>query len=229
MKTWQVDDVMTTAVVTVSPSTPYRKVVDLLVGHRFSAVPVVDDLQQVTGVVSEADLLRKIEYAGDEEPRLFDGRRRRGERVKAWASTAAELMSSPPVVVPVGTSLAAAARVMDSKGVKRLPVVDAQGRLIGIVSRSDLLKAHLRPDDDIRADVQTVVVGAFVADGFETVRIAVRDGVVTLTGHVERRSATDLADRLIRQVAGVISVVDELEYEYDDRAVLGTGIAYGIA
>ena len=225
MKTWQVDDVMTTAVVTVSQSAPYRQVVDLLVGHRFSAVPVVDDFQRVIGVVSEADLLRKIEYAGAEEPRLFDGRRRRGERIKASARTVAELMSTPPVTVSAGTSLAAAARLMDSEAVKRLPVVDDLGRLIGIVSRGDLLKAHLRPDDEICADVESGVLRTSLVDDANTVQ----DGVVTLTGRVDRISTKDIADRLIRQIPGVVAVVDELEYDYDDRNILGTGMAFGSA
>src|SRR3954451_18294464 len=127
MKAWTVGDVMTKAVVSVKETASYRSVVDLLMSHRFSAVPVVDDFLRVTGVVSESDLLRKIEYAGGEEPRLFDGRRRRGERPKAKASTADSLMTSPPVVALSGTSIAAAARLMDSEGVKRLPVVDDLG------------------------------------------------------------------------------------------------------
>ena len=229
MKAWKVNDVMTTAVVTVSPETPYRGVVDLLVSNRFSAVPVVDEFQRVTGVVSEADLLRKIEYAGAEEPRLFDGRRRRGERVKASARTAADLMSRPPVTVPVSTSITAAARVMDGEGVKRLPVVDDLGRLVGIVSRGDLLKVHLRPDDDILADVQSDVVRPFMIDDAGRVQVTVEDGVVTFTGRVDRWSTTDIAGRLARQVAGVVDVVDKLEYDYDDSNIIGTGMAYGIA
>jgi CBS-domain-containing membrane protein len=229
MKTWRVDDVMTTAVVTVSQDAPYREVVDLLVGHRFSAVPVVDDFQHVTGVVSEADLLRKIEYAGAEEPRLFEGRRRRGERIKASARTVADLMSMPPVIVPASTSLAAAARLMDTEGVKRLPVVDDLGRLIGIVSRGDLLKVHLRPDDELLAEVESDVLRTFLADETDTAQAAVRDGVVTLTGRVDRISTKDIAARLIRKIPGVVAVVDELEYNYDDRAILGTGIGYGVA
>ncbi|GAA3950177.1 CBS domain-containing protein [Actinoplanes auranticolor] len=229
MRAWKVNDVMTTAVVTVSPETPYRGVVDLLVSNRFSAVPVVDEFQRVTGVVSEADLLRKIEYAGAEEPRLFDGRRRRGERVKASARTAADLMSTPPVTVPVSTSITAAARVMDGEGVKRLPVVDDLGRLVGIVSRGDLLKVHLRPDDDILADVQSDVVRPFMIDDAGRVQVTVEDGVVTFTGRVDRWSTTDIAGRSARQVAGVVDVVDELEYDYDDSNIIGTGMAYGIA
>ena len=95
MRNWTVDDVMTTAVVTVDAVVSYRDVVNLLTRHRFSAVPVVDAFYRVVGVVSEADLLRKIEYAGDGKPRLFEGRRRRGDRVKADARTAADLMSAP--------------------------------------------------------------------------------------------------------------------------------------
>jgi CBS domain-containing protein len=228
MKNWTVDDVMTTAVVTVGPTAPYRALVDVLVGHRFSAVPVVDEFLRVTGVVSEADLLRKIEYAGNEEPRMFDGRRRRGERAKATASTAESLMTSPPVVALSGTSIAAAARLMDSEGVKRLPVVDDLGRLIGIVSRADLLKVHLRLDDEIRKDAEDGVLRNVTVES-EPIRIDVVDGVVTMTGTVDRWSTKDIAVRLVRQIAGVAEVVDEIEYEYDDRNVLGTGVAFGVA
>jgi CBS-domain-containing membrane protein len=228
MKNWTVDDVMTTAVVTVGPTAPYRALVDVLVGHRFSAVPVVDEFLRVTGVVSEADLLRKIEYAGNEEPRMFDGRRRRGERAKATASTAESLMTSPPVVALSGTSIAAAARLMDSEGVKRLPVVDDLGRLIGIVSRANLLKVHLRLDDEIRKDAEDGVLRNVTVES-EPIRIDVVDGVVTMTGTVDRWSTKDIAVRLVRQIAGVAEVVDEIEYEYDDRNVLGTGVAFGVA
>ncbi len=229
MKNWQVEDVMTTAVVTVAPSASYREVVDLLVSRRFSAVPVVDEFQRVSGVVSEADLLRKIEYAGAEQPRLFEGRRRRDDRVKASARTAGELMSAPPVVVPKGSSLAAAARLMDSEGVKRLPVVDDLGRLVGIVSRGDLLKVHLRPDDEILTDVESGVLRTYLVEDSPTVQVTVKDGVATLAGRVARWSAGDIADRLIRQIPGVVGVVNELTWEYDDRDMLGPGMALGIA
>jgi CBS domain-containing protein len=228
MKKWTVDDVMTAAVVTVGPETPYRAVVDLLVSHRFSAVPVVDAFRRVTGMVSEADLLRKIEYAGDEQPRLFESRRHRGERGKATAQTAGDLMSAPAVAVLAGTSIAAAARLMDKHGVKRLPVVDDLGRLVGIVSRGDLLKTHLRPDDQIRADIEDGVLPGLLADQSRTVQVRVSEGVVTLTGAVDRWSTTDLADRLTRQVAGVVDVVNTLSYDYDDRTI-GTGVPSGIA
>lgn len=229
MRNWTVDDVMTTAVVTVTPDAPYRNLVDLLVEHRFSAVPVVDESQRVLGVVSEADLLRKIEYAGDEEPRLFERRRRRDERHKATASTATQLMSAPAVTVATGTTIAAAARLMDSRAVKRLPVVDGDGRLIGIVSRSDLLKTHLRPDDEIEADLAGGALRDVIGAEATAITAAVTDGVVTLTGKVDRWSTTAVAERVARQVPGVVEVVDNLTFDYDDRQVLGSGIPSGIA
>ncbi|GGK77022.1 CBS domain-containing protein [Mangrovihabitans endophyticus] len=229
MKNWTVDDVMTKKVVSVPQTASYREVVDLLVGRRISAVPVVDEFQHVTGVVSEADLLRKIEYAGDDEPRLFERRRRRGERAKALAGTAAELMSSPPVVTRAGTPIAAAARAMDAEQVKRLPVVDDRGLLIGIVTRGDLLKVHLRPDEEIRADIVSGVLGKFRAEDVGPVTVAVDDGVVTMAGRVARRSAADLAVRLARQVSGVVRVIDEIEFDFDDSEMLINGGAYGVA
>jgi CBS domain-containing protein len=229
MKTWNVDDVMTKAVVSVPRTASYRSLVDLLITKRFSAVPVVDDFHRVTGVVSEADLLRKIEYAGKEAPRLFEGRRRRGERAKALAGTAVDLMSAPPVVALTGTTIAAAARLMDTEQVKRLPVVDDLGRLVGIVTRGDLLKVHLRPDDEIRQEVTTGVLGRHLVDEVDQVAVEVAEGVVTLTGRVDRWSTVDLAARLTRQVAGVVEVIEKVEFDLDDRNTVGPGIVYGVA
>ncbi|RSM68031.1 hypothetical protein DMB66_13995 [Actinoplanes sp. ATCC 53533] len=226
MKNWTVDDVMTEAVVSVDGTASYRSVVDLLVERRISAVPVIDEFQRVSGVVSEADLLRKIEYAGDEEPRLFEGRRKRGERGKALASTVADLMSAPAVTVLSGTSIPAAARLMDAQKVKRLPVIDDLGRLVGIVTRGDLLKVHLRPDDDIRADVGAAIAGAALAAPAGNLEVAVADGVVTLTGRVERATAAATAGSLARQVPGAAEVINKLTFDYDDRVIIGSGIGY---
>ncbi|MBB4742495.1 CBS-domain-containing membrane protein [Actinoplanes octamycinicus] len=208
---------MTKAVVSVEETASYRDVVDLLIERRCSAVPVVDRGHRVIGVISETDLLRKIEYAGDEEPRVFERRSRRGERAKASALTAAGLMSGPPVVALPGTSVAAAARRMDAEHVKRLPVVDDLGRLVGIVSRGDLLKTYLRPDDEIQADVESGVLRPFLVDDTASVLVSVKDGVVTLAGRVGRYSSAELVERLARQVAGVVAVSSGLTYDVDDR------------
>jgi CBS domain-containing protein len=229
MRKWTVSDVMTKAVVSVPPDAPYRAVVDLLMTNRVSAVPVVDDFQRVLGVVSEADLLRKIEYAGDEEPRLFDGRRRRADRTKAKGRRASDLMSAPAVTAQEQTTIAAATRLMDGEKVKRLPVVNDIGRLIGIVTRSDLLKVHLRPDDEIQADTRDGIDHDLLPVDAKGVEVTVADGVVTLSGTVERWSTTELADRVARQTLGVVSVVNRLDYTFDDRAIVGPGVITGVA
>lgn len=229
MKTWTVDDVMTRTVVSVDQASSYREVVDLLMANRFSAVPVVDAFSHVTGVVSESDLLRKIEYAGEEEPRFFEGRRRRGERHKALARNVADLMSTPAIVALSGTSIVAAARQMHHEGVKRLPVIDDLGRLVGIVSRGDLLKTHVRPDTDILADIETEVLRPYLVDDAEAVTAAVVNGAVTLGGRVDRWSSAEIAERLTRQVAGVVGVTSTIEYGFDDRTVRGVRLGTGLA
>jgi CBS-domain-containing membrane protein len=230
MRTWTVDDVMTRTVVTVGRDTPYREVVDRLMGAGVSAVPVVDPFRRVLGVVSEADLLCKIELSDQERrPRLFESRRRRTERSRAEARTAGDLMTSPAVTALAGTTVTAAARRMDTEGVKRLPVVDDLGRLIGVVSRGDLLKVHLRPDADIRADITEDVLHRVLVVEKGAVDVRVVDGVVTLTGTVDRRSSGQIAVRLTGQVAGVVAVVDELGYDFDDSELIGSGMPFGIA
>jgi CBS domain-containing protein len=217
MRIWTVDDVMTREVVAVLPTARYRELVDLVTGHQFSAVPVVDEARRVVGVVSEADLLCKVEFAGDERHRLFESRHLRGERARALGATAAELMSAPPIVVTAGTAVAAAARTMDDERVKQLPVVDEANRLVGIVTRGDLLKIHLRTDGEIRTDVVAGVLNAVFPDEAESVGVEVTEGVVTLSGRVMRRSVAELMVTLIHQVAGVVRVADRVAFEYDDR------------
>ncbi|MEV0807706.1 CBS domain-containing protein [Micromonospora sp. NPDC050200] len=221
MRTWQVGDVMTRDVATVGEETPYRDIVDVLIRRGISAVPVVDGFRRVLGVVSEADLLHKVERAGNpDERRVFEGRRRRLAREKADALVAKELMTAPAVTTYPESPLPAAARLMDREAVKRLPVLDDLGRLVGIVTRSDLLRVHLRSDAEIREDVVQEVLRRVLAvrDGLVTVQV--RDGQVTLDGRLDRRSAADLAVRLAGQVSGVVRVVDTIGYDVDDTILV---------
>jgi CBS domain-containing protein len=220
MKLWNVGDVMTTNVATVREETPYREIVDVLAHRQISAVPVIDGFDRVLGVVSEADLLHKIETEGHPETRrVFESRRRRSARVKAGATVARDLMTVPAVTAMPHTLIPAAARLMDAEAVKRLPVVNDLGRLVGIVTRSDLLKVHLRPDADIRHDVVEGVLHRVLAVRDGTVRVETRDGIVTLTGELDRRSAAITAVRLAQAVAGVVAVDDKLTFTYDDTAL----------
>lgn len=222
MRIWRVGDVMTREVVTVGEDTLYREIVDLLTERRVSAVPVVDQDRRVVGVVSEADLLHKIEFVGEEhERRVFTSRRRRRAEVKAHGVLARELMSAPAITVVPGTSLTVAAKLMDDERVKRLPVVDDLGRLVGIVTRSDLLRVYLRPDAEIEYDVVDEVLGRVLLVEPRAVTVKVHDGVVTLTGRTDRYSTARLAVKLTQAVPGVVEVVDRLGFEFDDRKLAG--------
>jgi CBS domain-containing protein len=109
-----------------------------------------------------------------------------------------------------------AARVMDRHAVKRLPVVDGDGRLLGIVSRSDLLKVFLRTDEDIREEIVRDVFMHVLWVEPDQVDVQVRQGVVVLTGKLEMKSGIAIAERLTRGVDGVVNVVCELTYATDD-------------
>jgi CBS domain-containing protein len=223
MRLWRVDDVMTKDVVSVAEDTPYRDIVDLLIDRRVSAVPVVDRSGRPAGLVSEADLLHKVE-AGGEAPRVFDAWRRRGDRAKAGGRTAADVMTSPVVTAEPSLSLAAAARRMHREHVKRLPVVDSTGQLIGIVTRSDLLKVHRRTDGEIRRDVVDEALHHVIAVNGAPVQVECADGVVTLAGRVQFRSTAELIAGLTRQVPGVVAVADGLTFDVDDNVISGSRI-----
>jgi CBS domain-containing protein len=221
-----VRDVMTTEVVAVQPWTPFREIVARLAEHRISAAPVLDAEGNVLGVVTEADLLLKQEHPDLElNVPLVWSRRRRLEREKAAAVVAGKLMTTPAVTVPPTATVTEAARRLHAAGVKRLPVVDETGRLVGIVSRGDLLKVFTRPDNAIRREImEEVIVGAFMMDPSRFF-IHVDDGVVVLQGRVERRSLIPYLVRAVHGVEGVVRVEDRLTFDVDDHDP-GTAIGY---
>ncbi|MEU4163506.1 CBS domain-containing protein [Actinoplanes sp. NPDC026670] len=225
MKIWLVNEVMTADVVAVGPEVPYRELIVLLAQHRINALPVVDEDRRVLGVVSESDLLLKIEFAGAGEPRWFEFRGRALRR-KADAMTAGELMTAPAEVVRTTTGIRTAARRMEQAHVKQLPVVDFGGRLAGIVSRGDLLKEHLRTDAEILTDVRAAIHEITWTENTGHVVAAADRGAVTLTGRSERWSTTVLVERLVRQVAGVVSVDSRLTFDFNDRDLVKPASSY---
>jgi len=141
---------------------------------------------------------------------------RRTARAKAAGDTAAELMTAPAVTVGPEVSVAEAAKLLDRHGIKRLPVVDDAGRLVGIASRADLLKVFLRSDEDIHREVLEDVLRHTMWVDPDAFTVEVRDGVVTLMGPLEFRSLIPIAVRLVHGVDGVVDVVDRLWFEVDD-------------
>jgi CBS domain-containing protein len=215
-----VRDVMTDAVVVVRVDTGFKHIVDALADFGVSAVPVVDDGGRVVGVVSEADLLHKAEFEGAEvHARLFDRPRRRAAKEKAAGDTAGALMTSPAITITSDASVGEAARVMESLQVKRLPVVGADGRLVGIVSRRDLLRTYLRPDSEIQREIASQVLRRTLLLDPTEIQVSVNEGRVTLRGKADRRSTADIAVRLAHGIDGVVNVVDELTWDVDDIAM----------
>jgi CBS domain-containing protein len=217
----RVQDVMTTDVVCVPKTSSYKDLVKLLATRRVSAVPVVDDRGHVLGVVSEADLLLKQEQPARPLIRLLSAPRRRREGAKAQATVAAELMSRPAVTIDPQATLAAAARRLHASGVKRLPVVDAGGRLVGIVSRVDLLKGFLRPDEELHREIVEDVIFGELFMGPDRFDVHVQDGVVVLQGRCERRSLIPVVVRAVAAVDGVVGVENRLGYDVDDLSSPG--------
>jgi CBS-domain-containing membrane protein len=217
----RVRDVMTPVVVTVGERTSFKEIAATMAEHRVSALPVLDEAGRVAGIVSEADLLLKEEFPeGSAGGRLFQSRRLRVERVKAAGDTAAELMTAPAVTIGPDATVTEAARLLHRHGIKRMPVVDPAGPLLGIVSRADLLKVFLRTDAEIAQEIRQEVLVRAMWVNPDTVTVEVRDGIVTLSGQLERRSLIPIAVSLVHGIDGVVDVVDRLTFELDDSPIM---------
>jgi len=202
MTSHTVGQVMTGEVVQAHRTTPFKDVVRLLDRHRVSGLPVVDEDDKVVGVVSGTDLVRaQARHSGE---------------IPAGAVTAQDFMSSPAITVHPEQSVPDAARLMERRGVERLPVVDEEDRLIGIATRRDLLRVFLRTDDGIRRQVTEEVVAGGLGLLPGAVRVCVRDGVVTLDGRVRLRSQVPEAVHTVWRLEGVVGVVNGLTFDVDD-------------
>ena len=214
----RVRDVMTTFVVTVNRMTPYKEIAVRMAEHKISAVPVLILGRHVAGVVSEADLLSVLDERTRKAQLESGGRlhRHAGDK-KHLGLTAGELMTSPAITIHPDATLPAAARLMNSRHLKRLPVVDSGGgvfggNLVGIVSRCDLLSVFLRPDEDIAREVRRMLTEILLADP-ASITVQVRNGVVTLAGQLGSAGQDDpirAAVRLTWDIDGVVSVVNNL-------------------
>ena len=206
-----VKDVMTTQVLSVRPAASFKEMVVKMRRSRVSALPVIDGEGRVIGVVSEADMLNK-EADLDTGPGTLSDLLRIGEREKAAGVSAAELMTKPPVTIGPGVPLADAARLMRDRRVKRLPVINDAGLLIGIISRADVLRVFARPDADIRREAEEEAIAeTFLADS-PSVAVTVHDGIVTLTGYTDTGQLAHGLVMAVQQIDGVVAVRDQLGY-----------------
>jgi CBS domain-containing protein len=218
-----VKDVMTIRVVSVTKDASFRTMATALREHRVSAFPVLDDDGKVIGVVSEADMLAK--EALDSEPQGMPGMiaslLRRREHEKARGTTAGDLMTSPAVTVTPDDTLERAARLMYTRKVKRLPVVDAGGHLVGIVGRADLLAGFGRSDEDIRLEIVDQVFRHELLTDPAAFTVVVKDGIVTLGGEAETSEFGHQIVQRLRHVQGVVAVEDKLAYPPAEQLIPG--------
>ena len=214
-----VQEIMTTRVIWVKKDATFREMAVALRENRVSAFPVVDDDHKVIGVVSEADLLTK--EALDDEPSVLAGILHRRDQVKARGVTAGDLMTAAVVAVRPQDTVEHAAKLMYDRRVKRLPVTDADGHLVGIVSRADVLSIFDRTDDQIRNEItEEVLLRGFLVDPL-AFTVTVKDGIVTLSGHPETSETGHEIVRQIRHLQGVVAVRDRLDYPPPERSSNG--------
>jgi CBS domain-containing protein len=206
--TSHVGEVMTRNVVSVRKHAQFKDIIQVMRNRHFSAFPVLDADDNVVGVVSEDDLLVKEGYLGA----AGNLRVRRADKAKAAALTAAELMTSPAITIGAEAGVATAARLMHAEHVKRLPVVNDEGTLVGIVSRVDLLGVYDRPDSEIRTEIlKHVIETGFLLDSL-AFKVSVTAGVVTVAGPVDREPVALSLLAAVRDVDGVVAVRDRLNY-----------------
>ena len=213
-------DVMTQPVVGVRPETPLREVARLLIDHRISGLPVVDEMGAVLGIVSEADFLIKEQGAEAVQHRrlariLGESSESRSQLAKVAALTAGEAMTAPAVTVSPGCRIAEAAAIMTGRGVNRLPVVD-DGRLVGIITRADLVRAYVRTDDELASTIRDDVLLRILWLDPAQFTVIVKDGVASITGHVENRSTVEMVEQAVGLVPGVMGVHIDVTWSSDE-------------
>lgn len=218
MREPDVASVMTTLVTTARPDTPFKDLVQRMTDQGISAVPVVDEQNRLIGVVSEADALAKQEFhgGGDEQP--HGDRAGRDRWYRALALTAGELMTTPVHTVAAGEPVSVAARMLAKEKVRRLFVVDDEGRVAGVVSRRDLLRVYLHTDEELRADIETLLRSPAVGLPEHTVEVSVHDGTATVDGVLTSRNQADLVARAVLAMPGVVGMRNNLRYVVDDLA-----------
>lgn len=190
-----VADLMTPLVISVQRGTTFKEIARLLSESGVTAVPVVDEEGRPIGVVSEADLLR--------------------DSTAGAARNAAALMSHPAITAEPRWNVVRAARVMEENKVKRLPVVDDEGRLAGVLSRSDLVQIFLRRDRAIQEEILEEVVTQTLRLSPSSLNVEVSEGLVTLSGTVQGQDTVPVLLRLCRSVDGVVDVISHLTCEDD--------------
>lgn len=200
-----VRDVMDVPAASMRDDLPYLEIARLLAREHVGAVPVVDADDQVVGVVSESDLLAKVAFEASGHRSGPLGRlRERQLHGKVRGETAAELMTSPAITVLPGATVAEAAWLAALSRLKRIPVADHDGRLVGVVRRDALLRALIRDDAGIRREIEGKIRAFCSPADRDTVEVRVHEGVVEFAGRMSKASMA----RLLAEVEDIDDVVE---------------------
>ena len=210
----KVVDVMTADVVSAQPEWSLKQAARVMIDAGVSGLPVIGDNGMVVGIITEADFIATEAGRTVGRQRLFDTVF--GEKRTRTPSTVEAAMTRSPIVVDRNTTIAEAARLMTDRNVKRLPVVDPNGRLEGIVSRGDILVAFARDDEVIADAVERGVIRRILMLESRDVSVHVADGVVMLSGQVPNRSDAKLLEELVGRIEGVIRCESDLVWSFDD-------------
>jgi CBS domain-containing protein len=215
-----VADAMTHRVITVVPDTPFREVVGTMIAYDLDTVAVIDPTGRPLGVITDTDVLAKLEFHGGTDPTpILAGARCRVRRRKSTATTAADLITTPALAITADTSVSTAAYLMADHHRRQLCVIDGHGHLVGMLARLDLLRTLLRGDTAIQADIERDVIGVIHPPHHVTVHVTA--GIVTLDGTLRLRSTVEHATHAAHHVPGVIAVHNNLTYDIDDLMITG--------
>ena len=199
----QVVDLMTTELIKVSPDTRIQDAARLMVRHRVRGLPVVDASGCVCGIITEADFLRlEVIRTESDDPSPVE--------------TVGEVMSGGVVTISPETTIYDAARIMVVQDVKRLPVVDEEDRLLGIIARLDIVAVFTRPDEVIEDEIKEDLVRRVLFVDPDDITVTVSSGVVTFSGEIGTRNEARLLEELCRRLDGVMRVENELSWRLDD-------------
>jgi CBS domain-containing protein len=214
---------MTRSVLTVRQDTPLKDVARLLIDSGIAGVPVLDAKGAVCGVVSEGDFLIKEQGAEHLRHRrlatlLGDDSATEAQREKLAARTAGEAMSAPPITIRPDRPIREAAALMTERHVNRLPVID-DGQLVGIVTRSDLVRAYVRTDEELQRTILEDVLLKSLWLNPASFSVTVADGEASITGNVERRSTALMVEEAVKSVPGIVAVDAKIHWGTDDRDI----------
>jgi CBS domain-containing protein len=214
----KVRDLMTTDPITTTPDALLKEAARIMVREKISGLPVMEG-SKVVGIVTEGDFLRQ-EANRDQPYRLSLLEALFGEGgAEPAVETVGEVMTEPVITITPDATVSEAARVMSHRRVKRLPVLDDGGNLIGVISRADVVNAFTKPDEVIEDEVREDIVRRLLFLEPDVIDVGVDDGVVTLSGELENRTEAHLLEELTRRIAGVVRVVSNLTYEVDDQRI----------